>query len=75
MVTYAHKDYVKNCSCWLTKVTDDGIKGRFQHALFIVLQNFVASGFGGIKPESTGHTIISTGLMIIGRIFEGYIIS
>lgn len=75
MMTYIYQINIHDCSCWLAKVQKKSIGNLFQHALFIVLQNLVASGFGGIQPESTGHTIISTFLMILGRMFEGYIIS
>lgn len=74
MMSYIYQINIHYCSCWLTKVENKSIGNRFQHALFIVLQNLVASGFGGIQPETTGHTIISTFLMILGRMFEGYII-
>ncbi|XP_011307578.1 potassium/sodium hyperpolarization-activated cyclic nucleotide-gated channel 1-like [Fopius arisanus] len=73
-VMHVQQVSVKDCSCWLAKLTDEGIPVRFQHALFIVLQNFVASGFGGIEPEFEGQMIICTVLMILGRIFEAYVI-
>lgn len=64
----------KDCSCWLAKLRNEGIPARFHHALFIVLQNFLATGFGGIEPDFEGQMIISTVLMILGRIFQAYII-
>ena len=59
----------------MKSVAKEDIPARYRLAFFIVLENFVASGFGAIEPRSQGHTIICTVLMIVGPIFEGYIVS
>ncbi|XP_063984911.1 potassium/sodium hyperpolarization-activated cyclic nucleotide-gated channel 1-like [Diachasmimorpha longicaudata] len=74
IVMHVQQVSVKECSCWLAKLENEGIPARFHHALFIVLENFVASGFGGIEPNFEGQMIICTVLMILGRLFEAYII-
>ena len=56
-------------------VHKQGISHRYQRALFIVLENFTASGYGGIEPVSDGHIMVCTILMVLGRLFESYIIS
>lgn len=39
------------------------------------MQNFVASGYDTMSNEFTGHILICTILIILGRIFGAYIIS
>lgn len=46
----------------------------FRSALYIVLDNFTGSGHGVIEPKSETYLIISSILMIIGRLFECYVI-
>lgn len=60
---------------WLASAKIKGIAQRYQRALFIVLENFTASGYGGIMPQSEGHIMVCTILMVLGRLFESYIIS
>ncbi|KAK0182317.1 hypothetical protein PV327_000468 [Microctonus hyperodae] len=74
MIMQATGKTIDECSCWLIKIKNMGIAERFQYAIFIVMQNFVASGYGTMNIEFTGHILICTTLVILGRIFEAYII-
>lgn len=60
--------------CWLGTSEIEGIFPKFQRVLFIVLENFTASGYGEIKPQVEVHILVCTILMVIGRLFESYII-
>ncbi|KAL7301338.1 hypothetical protein TKK_0006070 [Trichogramma kaykai] len=51
-----------------------GISRRYERAVFIVLEHFTASGFGGIEPRVVGHIMVCTLLMILGRVFKSYFI-
>ncbi|XP_014217251.1 potassium/sodium hyperpolarization-activated cyclic nucleotide-gated channel 1-like [Copidosoma floridanum] len=59
---------------WLLSLRFKGIAQRYQRALFIVLENFTASGYGGLQPQTEGHIAVCTILMVLGRLFESYII-
>ncbi|XP_043274075.1 potassium/sodium hyperpolarization-activated cyclic nucleotide-gated channel 4-like [Venturia canescens] len=75
LIMYVLRITAEECEdCWVSNVPKEEIPARYRHALFIVIQNFVASGFGGIEPRTQGHTIICTILMVLGRIFEAYVI-
>ncbi|KAK2580594.1 hypothetical protein KPH14_007716 [Odynerus spinipes] len=54
--------------CWMVGIEKEGLAFRFQHALFIVLENLLASGYGVFPPKTDIHIILNTVLMIFGRI-------
>lgn len=60
--------------CWITGLEGSTIAGRFQNALFIVVEKLSASGYGLFVPGTDGHTILSCILMITGRFIECYIL-
>ncbi|KAI4481119.1 hypothetical protein M0804_009745 [Polistes exclamans] len=60
--------------CWMAGIEKEIIAVRFQHALFIVLENLLASGYGIFPPKTDTHIVLNTLLMIFGRFVECYII-
>ncbi|XP_076666394.1 potassium/sodium hyperpolarization-activated cyclic nucleotide-gated channel 4 [Andrena cerasifolii] len=60
--------------CWITDLDDNTIAGRFRNALFIVVEQLSATGYGLFVPGTDGHTILSCILMITGRFIECYIL-
>ncbi|XP_076392816.1 potassium/sodium hyperpolarization-activated cyclic nucleotide-gated channel 4 [Megachile rotundata] len=60
--------------CWMIGLDSDTIPFRFQYALFIVVEKLAASGYGKYVPKADGHMILSSVLMILGRVLECYII-
>ncbi|XP_058793323.1 potassium/sodium hyperpolarization-activated cyclic nucleotide-gated channel 1-like [Phymastichus coffea] len=73
MMYAQHESVDQSEDSWLATDEIKGIAQRYRQALFIVLENFTASGYGGIEPRSEGHITICTILMILGRLFESYI--
>ncbi|OXU25307.1 hypothetical protein TSAR_002133 [Trichomalopsis sarcophagae] len=74
MMYAMHVPVTESEDTWLASVEIKSIAHRYQRALFIVLENFTASGYGGIMPQSDGHIMVCTVLMVLGRLFESYII-
>ncbi|CAB0033857.1 unnamed protein product [Trichogramma brassicae] len=68
--------YPRSTDSWIVSRSEiTGISRRYERAVFIVLEHFTASGFGGIKPRVVGHIMVCTLLMILGRVFKSYFIS
>lgn len=59
----------------MTGLEDRGLTFRFKNAVFIVLENIFASGHGLFIPETDGHIVLSSVLMILGRFILCYILS
>ncbi|XP_051162132.1 potassium/sodium hyperpolarization-activated cyclic nucleotide-gated channel 2-like [Leptopilina boulardi] len=59
---------------WISQVDGNESVDFFRSALYIVLDNFTASGYGLKESKSETHLIICTVLMIFGRLFECYLI-
>lgn len=59
---------------WISQVDGNESVDFFRTALYIVLDNFTASGYGLKESKSETHLIICTVLMIFGRLFECYLI-
>ncbi|XP_015589234.1 potassium/sodium hyperpolarization-activated cyclic nucleotide-gated channel 1 [Cephus cinctus] len=65
---------IENCpDCWISNIQGQGIAAKFRHALYIVVDNFTASGYGIFPPIAEGHSLFCTFLLLAGRIFECYI--
>ncbi|XP_019888241.1 potassium/sodium hyperpolarization-activated cyclic nucleotide-gated channel 2 [Ooceraea biroi] len=56
------------------RLDDHSLKFRFKNALFIVLENMLASGYGLFVPERDGPIILNSSLMIIGRFIVCYML-
>ncbi|XP_035723457.1 potassium/sodium hyperpolarization-activated cyclic nucleotide-gated channel 1-like [Vespa mandarinia] len=64
-----------SCLCYLLPIlTLHFYNIPLTHALFIVLENLLASGYGVFPPKADIHVILNTVLMILGRFVECYII-
>lgn len=59
----------------MMKLEDSSLNFRFKNAIFIVLENILASGYGPFIPETDGLIIFDSILMIIGRFIVGCILS
>lgn len=59
----------------MIEIEKEDLIDRFQYALFIVLENLLASGYGVFPPKADIHIIFNIVLMILGRFAECYIIS
>ncbi|XP_011496557.1 PREDICTED: potassium/sodium hyperpolarization-activated cyclic nucleotide-gated channel 1-like [Ceratosolen solmsi marchali] len=59
---------------YIKSIEIEEIIERYQCALFIVLENFTATGYGSIEPQSEADIVVCTSLMILGRLVESYII-
>ncbi|XP_078038495.1 potassium/sodium hyperpolarization-activated cyclic nucleotide-gated channel 1 [Augochlora pura] len=65
----------KDCEeCWMTGLDHQSIGARFQHAFFMVVEKVSTSGYGLYIPITDGHLILSSFLMIMGRIIDCYIV-
>ncbi|XP_032682375.1 potassium/sodium hyperpolarization-activated cyclic nucleotide-gated channel 1-like [Odontomachus brunneus] len=62
-------------NCWMTGLEDRTLMFRFQNAMLIVLENVLATGYGLFKPKTDGHLILSSFIMLIGRIILCYFLS
>ncbi|XP_053985509.1 potassium/sodium hyperpolarization-activated cyclic nucleotide-gated channel 2-like [Hylaeus volcanicus] len=67
--------YLQECvECWMTGLDSNSIPFRFQHSLFIVIEKLSASGYGLYVPRTDGHLLLSSTLMVMGRVLECFII-
>lgn len=65
----------KECEeCWMMRLEDTSLRYRLKNAIFIVLENILASGYGLFIPEKNGHIIFNSILMIIGRFIVCYML-
>ncbi|GAB1868363.1 Potassium/sodium hyperpolarization-activated cyclic nucleotide-gated channel 1-like [Camponotus japonicus] len=60
--------------CWMMRLEDTSLRYRLKNAIFIVLENILASGYGLFIPEKNGHIIFNSILMIIGRFIVCYML-
>lgn len=60
--------------CWMMRLEDNSLNYRLKNAIFIVLENILASGYGLYIPEKNGHIIFNSLLMIIGRFIVCYML-
>ncbi|XP_043255158.1 potassium/sodium hyperpolarization-activated cyclic nucleotide-gated channel 1-like [Colletes gigas] len=75
LVLHFQNTLAKDCvNCWMTGLDSGSISLRFQHSLFIVLEKIAASGYGMYVPRTDGHLLLSSSLMIMGRLLECYIV-
>lgn len=51
----------------MMKLEDSTLRLKFKNAVFIVMENIFASGYGKFVPEKNIHIIFNSILMIIGR--------
>lgn len=67
--------YEKECEeCWMMRLEDTSLRYRLKNAIFIVLENILASGYGLFIPEKNGHIIFNSILMIVGRFIVCYML-
>lgn len=59
----------------MMRLEDTSLRYRLKNAIFIVLENILASGYGLFIPEKDGHIIFNSILMIIGRFIVCYMLS
>ncbi|XP_076235072.1 potassium/sodium hyperpolarization-activated cyclic nucleotide-gated channel 1 [Calliopsis andreniformis] len=75
LVLHFNNQTPQNCrDCWITALDTDSIEIRFQQALYIVVEQLVASGYGMFVPKTIDHIALSSLLKIIGRLLECYIL-
>ncbi|KAG9434111.1 potassium/sodium hyperpolarization-activated cyclic nucleotide-gated channel 1-like [Apis mellifera carnica] len=68
------KTNVKMClDCWMVKLENNSKVFRFRCALFIVVDQISASGYGHLVPYTDDHIILNCILLLVGRILEFYI--
>nr|XP_031833724.1 potassium/sodium hyperpolarization-activated cyclic nucleotide-gated channel 3-like [Nomia melanderi] len=60
--------------CWMTGLDHEYISSRFQHSFFMVIEKVSTSGYGLYVPITDGHLILSSFLMIMGRLLDCYIV-
>ncbi|XP_070156836.1 potassium/sodium hyperpolarization-activated cyclic nucleotide-gated channel 1 [Polyergus mexicanus] len=60
--------------CWMMRLEDSSLRYKLQNAVFIVMENILASGYGLYIPEKNGHIIFNSFLMIIGRFIVCYML-
>lgn len=66
----------KECEdCWMMKLEDSTLRLKFKNAVFNVLENILASGYGKFVPERNVQIIFNSVLMIIGRFIVCYMLS
>lgn len=58
----------------MTGLDHEFISFRFQHSFFMVIEKVSASGYGLYVPITDGHLILSSFLLIMGRLLDCYII-
>lgn len=62
------------CSeCWMIGLENDSKTFRFRCALFIVVDQISAAGYGHFVPYTDDHIILNCILLFIGRLLEFYI--
>lgn len=59
--------------CWMIKLENNSKAFRFRCALFIVVDQISASGYGHLVPYTDDHIILNCILLLVGRILEFYI--
>lgn len=65
----------KECKdCWMMRLGDNGFKIRFKSAVFVALENILASGYGLFVPETDSVIILNSVLMITGRCIVCYVL-
>ncbi|EFN71680.1 Potassium/sodium hyperpolarization-activated cyclic nucleotide-gated channel 2 [Camponotus floridanus] len=65
----------KECEeCWMMRLEDTSLRYRLKNAIFIVLENILASGYGLFIPEKNVHIIFNNILMIVGRFIVCYML-
>ncbi|XP_076289994.1 potassium/sodium hyperpolarization-activated cyclic nucleotide-gated channel 1 [Lasioglossum baleicum] len=60
--------------CWMTGLDHASIGHRFQHSFFMVVEKVSTSGYGLYIPVTDGHLILSSFLMVMGRLLDCYIV-
>lgn len=58
----------------MMRLEDSSLRYRLKNAVFIVLENILASGYGLFIPEKNFHIIFNSALMIIGRFIVCYML-
>lgn len=59
----------------MTGLEDRTLTYRLKNAMLIVLENILATGYGLFVPRTDGHLILSSLVMLIGRIILCYFLS
>lgn len=59
--------------CWMIKLDNNSKTFRFRCALFMVVDQISASGYGHLVPYLDDHIILNCILLLIGRLLEFYI--
>ncbi|XP_061931564.1 potassium/sodium hyperpolarization-activated cyclic nucleotide-gated channel 2 [Apis cerana] len=68
------KTNAKKCAdCWMIKLDNNSKTFRFRCALFMVVDQISASGYGHLVPYLDDHIILNCILLLIGRLLEFYI--
>ncbi|KAL6432460.1 hypothetical protein ACFW04_006804 [Cataglyphis niger] len=60
--------------CWMIRLEDSRLRYRLLNAVFIVLENILASGYGLYIPVKDSHIIFNSFFMIIGRLIVCYML-
>ncbi|XP_015439732.1 PREDICTED: LOW QUALITY PROTEIN: potassium/sodium hyperpolarization-activated cyclic nucleotide-gated channel 4-like [Dufourea novaeangliae] len=71
---FVHMTGIAPESSRITGLEQKSIRFRFLHSLFMVVEKFSANGFGMEQSTSEGHLILSSVLMLAGRLLDCYIV-
>ncbi|XP_014477559.1 PREDICTED: potassium/sodium hyperpolarization-activated cyclic nucleotide-gated channel 1-like [Dinoponera quadriceps] len=72
MMHFANISPMECTKCWMTGLEERTLTFRLKNAILIVLENILATGYGLFVPETDGHLILSSLVMLIGRLMMCY---